>query len=174
MKSSSSFVTVLAWTSLLLSGFCAVMLLLQGVLVYAFFEATELGQEILRDPEFGKFLDTMPLGLGFLGLFLIFLVASVVTFIVSLGLLKRREWARKGFIVLMALGIVWSVLSIFTMPSYGPESLPTGDPVAEAFDATFQMLTVVTILLTIAIVVLHGWIIRKLMAPSVKEEFSRA
>src|SRR5690606_30648132 len=44
--------------------------------------------------------------------FMGFLVVSAFAFISSIGLLRRKNWARIAFIGLMVLGVVWNLGSI--------------------------------------------------------------
>lgn len=120
-------------------------------------EAMHSAEAARHIPSFFRFLFSN-IRFLFLGLFLFF----TITFTASIGLLRRKNWARLVFIGLMALGILWNVV--------GPE-----DPdFVQNFSRMFMIMRIATAVLIIGLTVLFGWIIRKLSSPAVRAEFSKA
>ena len=101
VKQRSTFVTVVAWIFIALSGFGALVGILQNIML----------QTVLRSEEFGQAMQAAPLQPGlppfatfmfehFQWFFLAALLANVVMLVVSIGLLKRRK---QGLNVLYAI-----------------------------------------------------------------------
>lgn len=84
----------------------------------------------------------------------------------SIGLLLRRNWARRGLIGLLVLGIAWMVV--------GPvlQWIALADaPAAEGFGTMVLMIKIVSVVIAAAIAVTFGWIIRRLSSPAIRAEF---
>jgi hypothetical protein len=98
---------------------------------------------------------------------------SLTTLISSIGLLKRKNWARVVFIFIMALGIVWNIFAL-VMQHFMFDSMPTDMP-PEAVDPQFGpmmlVMKVVTYIMAIGISALFAWIIKKLVSQDIKTEF---
>jgi hypothetical protein len=109
--------------------------------------------------------------------FLGFFVVTSVTLIASIGLLRRKNWARLLFIGLMAFGIVWSlggiVLQQFLFPE-APHGLLMDDPgFALTFTPVLLIMKIASAVIAIGMSLLFGWIIRKLSSPVIRAEFGR-
>ena len=81
-QNQSAFVTVVAWLAILAAGFSAVAGLVQ------------VGMNALPDANYFRafaFARTL---------------LSIATLACAFGLLRRREWARKGLVILLALAVV--------------------------------------------------------------------
>lgn len=98
--------------------------------------------------------------------------------LVAFGLLKRREWARWGFIAFMVLGALWNFAGVWltvhvfdwlqTMPLFADL------PEMQAELAQMRWVSLATSLVTAtAFAALHGWIVWKLSTPAIRAEFSR-
>ncbi|SOD54886.1 hypothetical protein SAMN06296416_105159 [Pseudoxanthomonas wuyuanensis] len=107
------------------------------------------------------------------------LAASSALFLaVAIGLLKRHEWARWGFIVFMVLGALWNFAGVWltvhvfdwlqTMPLFA--DLP--DMQAELLQMRWMSLATSVVTAT-AFAALHGWIVWKLCTPAIRAEFVR-
>ena len=173
----SDFVTVLAWVFIGLSGFAALMSIAQ----YAMFGMMmSLGpmRDAMNDAQTRG--DIPPAFVFMFGHFhqLIgaFALLSLVTLIASVGLLKRRNWARLLFIFLMALGIAWNFAGVFLqrlilsrMPMLPPDKPPDFRGQFESMMAAMQ---VVGVVFALGFGVLYGWIIYRLLSAQVRSEFS--
>src|SRR5690242_17763652 len=102
-RNQSTFVTVVAWIFIVISGFGTVIAILQNVMVQTVFRDSGMAQAMQTPPP-----GTPPLS-AFMAMhlpwvFFAFLLISTFTLISSVGLLKRRNWARLSFVGLMVLG----------------------------------------------------------------------
>lgn len=176
---SSSFVTVLAWISIALGLLGLVYGLMQtvmGLLLPADFYLRMLnpyGGEppVLPPLMHWIYTNTLPMGLAMLALSAIFLW-------VSWGMLKRREWGRKGFIAVLVLGTLWQFACIFALPQFieGMLAVQAGAlPQDQAMPPELESFMTAAMLMggVVAVVfaALHLWIIWKLCRPAVRAEF---
>lgn len=174
MQPPSSFVNALAWTSIVVSGLSTFASFVQAVLakVLVSGEAMDLIRaeaEASQDPAAlvaASWIPWMP------WVFVLMLVLSAISLVASIGLLKRREWARRLFIALLVLGMVSNVAGFFVQQSV-IDMLPTvppdaGAPPMEEFLLGFRIVSGVMIL---ALTVLLAWLAKRLMAPQIVAEF---
>ena len=171
--SRSTFVTALAWIFIVLAGFSSVISVLQNIMIAVMFHPDKMARgmdqpkEFDKMPAFFKAFSAHP-QYFFLASFVLF----VLVLIVSLGLLKRKNWARLMFMAIMSLGIAWNAFAIFTQHSMS-SSFPS--PSDEHFGSGFRTMMVVmqifTILFAIGLSVLFGWIIRRLASEQIRKEF---
>ena len=169
----SNFVTVLAWIFIVLSGFATLIGVLQNIMI----------QTMFNDPKFSEGLAKMPQGVpapvsfmagNFRLIFAVLLACFVATLISSIGLLKRRNWARLFFIGIMALGIIWNIgglLLQFTMFSSFPPLPQAAQHEADAFQSMFITMMVFSAFIAIGFSVLLGWIVKRLISPPIAAEF---
>lgn len=178
VRQRSTFVTVVAWIFIALSGFGALFGILQNILV----------STVLRSGEFGQLLQTAPSEPGFppvalfvfehmQWIFLGALLANLVTLVVSIGLLKRLSWARLGFVALMVLTVLWQVVglgiqaSIFS--SIHAQFSATSQHGMPEMGFFFVVIGVVSVLFALVFGALFGWIAWKLMSKPIAAEFQR-
>lgn len=162
----SAFITVLAWVLIVLHGFGILSALMQNVMINVVFSsmadsAAGAGQEI----DAAGLLFMRVLGLLFLG-FTVFLMYT------AYALLKRRNWARRTYIVLFSLGIAFNVLMVVVLgivavlfPSVGTESQAAEAPVM------FSAFAVVFGIVAIVFSALFGWLVWRLRSPGIRVEF---
>lgn len=168
----STFVTVLAWIFIVGAGFTTFISVLQNIMINLVFPVEKMN-EAFSDP---KAQEHIPLLFRFLFsniriFFFSFLVISATTFTSAIGLLKRKNWARITFIVIMALGILWNISGIvmqFSMLSSMP--IPEGE-MPNQFATMMNIMKIFTLVMAIGISVLFGWIIKKLASEKIKAEF---
>lgn len=172
----STFVTVLAWIFIFLGGFATLIAILQNVMLFLLFPRAEMEQALQADqaaqqmPAFAQFMFS-----SFEFVFLGFLVVALVTFISAIGLLKRKDWARRVFIGVLSLGIIWNIggfilqqvmMSHFAVPADAP-------PHVSADLATMALvMRVFGGIITLALSILFGWLVWRLMSPRIKGEFN--
>jgi len=97
-------------------------------------------------------------------------VASIVALAAGIGLLRRQNWARCAVVALLGLGIAVSLagalLPVFApMPAIGAAGLPG------AFDLIRGVMLAMGGVTALAISVLLGWLIARLLSPAVRHEF---
>lgn len=175
--SRSTFVTTLAWNSIVLGGFATFISLLQNIMFNVFFPLSDM-QEIAQGkassqlPWIAKFMFAN-MRLFFGGFF----VVSVATLIASVGLLRRRNWARLAFIGLMALGIIWNVGALLVQQlMFSSISFP--GPRADGprefsvdFETMATVIQVFSVVMTVALSALSGWILWRLTSKPIAAEF---
>lgn len=164
----STFVTVLAWIFIIFASFTVAGLLLQMVMLHAalpmMFKAQGSGNQ--PDPS---------LSIAIIRGFMIFAFAAACFVLFSAwALLKRRNWARRTFVVLLVLGIAFNFLWALAA---GIGVIFAPDPAAgtQAFPAEMRkaiaIMNVALIVFALATSVLYGWLIRRLRSAPVKAEF---
>jgi hypothetical protein len=172
--SHSNFVTVVAWVSIVLSGFATLISVLQNILVHTVFSTPEFEQALQTPPTAGTPPFAIFLAAHFKLFFALFLVIACATLASSIGLLKRRNWARIVFIGLMILGIVWNLaglviqFSIFASMQGALANVPPEAPDMKAFSIA---VATVGVLFAIGFSGLFGWIAKRLLSPEVAAEF---
>lgn len=171
----SSFVTVLAWIFIALAAWSTLISVLQNVMVYAISPADLVAASASRGanplpPIFDFMLRHMRV------LLLAFLFASIATLVAAIGVLKRKNWARVVFVGGLTLGILWNVggfvLQQFLLSSMTalPPDVPT--EFRAAFDQMAFAIRVVSAVLMLGLSVLFAWLIKRLLSPTIREEFS--
>ena len=171
----SSFVTVLAWIFIVLSGFAAMISLLQNIMVWTMFNQPEIANAMATpppgSPPFMAFMTSY-----FRWFFLLFLLVTVATLVSSIGLLKRLNWARLVFIGLLVLGIAWNLLGLlgqFAMMTFmrGQFAAMPKSPDMPDFQVFMTAMMAVTAIFAVGFSVLFGWIAKRLMSPRIRAEF---
>lgn len=142
-------------------------------------------QTLFRDPEIGKVLQA-PSAAGvpplaafmtahFQTFFFAFLIVSVLMLASSIGLLKRKNWARLLFVGLMILGIVWHLgglvlqLTIFSFMQENFADVP-GAPNMKPF---IIGIAIVSVVFAATFSGLFGWIAKRLLSSAVAAEFKQ-
>lgn len=172
----SSFVTVLAWIFLVITGFATFISALQNIMITFFFPMAEMkasmhsakGSEHL--PAFSQFMFS-----NMQYFFIAFFLLSATMFIFSAALLKRKNWARIAFIVFLAFGIAWNIGSLFLQSAFFSSMLQLPSDAPPEFRAQFEsmatVMLVATSLFAIALSALFAWLIKRLASPSIRAEF---
>ena len=171
----STFVTVVAWIFIVLSGFMTVMAILQNIMFHTMFSSVEFRHAMEAQPPSGA----PPFATFMISHFQLFLVAmlvvSVTTFVSSIGLLKRQNWARFFFVGLMVLGIVWNLSGLFMQLSMfsSMRAQFAAAPGAPDMGPALIAIAVVSALFALAFCGLFGWIAKRLLSREVATEFGR-
>ena len=178
----SSFVTVVAWVFIVLSGFAAFIGALQNLMIRSVpFDQVD---SVLRDstaasqiPEPAQFMFSN-IRLLFLATFLM----SFLTLVTSIGLLQRRNWARLVFMGLLILGIVYAIGSLFVQESFissFDSSFATGAPQdsvlrahADDFRSMLRIIRVFMTVFALGIAGLFAWIVARLGSARIRAEFT--
>ncbi len=157
----STFITVLSWIFIVLSGFASLISVIQNI-IYHFLIKNEFNSEasLNSDTSFENFFFSN------FGLILtITLVLIVYSFISSIGLLKRKNWARISIIGLLALAVAYNFYSFISFYSLNEIfDIRNLDSFARAF-------MILSLILIIGLCSLFVWIIFKLNSKKIKAEF---
>ena len=104
------------------------------------------------------------------------IVASGALCVASIGLLRRKNWARVAFVGVGVLGIVYALVSLgasalmvpfFRSQMAGLESLGVGTALA----TMATMALAIVVVKSVFVAVFFGWMVRKLTRAEVREEF---
>lgn len=178
-RPSGSFVTVLAWISIalaLLGLLYGLMQTVMGLVLPADFYLRMLnpyGGEPPRLPPLMHWMYTNTLLMGVL-----MFVLSAIFLWVSWGVLKRREWGRKGFIAVLVLGTLWQFACIFALPQFiegmlavQAGALPQGQAMPPELESFMTAAMLMGGVVAVVFAALHLWIVWKLCTPAVRAEF---
>lgn len=169
----SSFVTVVAWIFIIFSGFATAVALLQGLVLFLLTPMDQLERAL------GETSAALPGIYVFLFrhirlVFLFLALGAALSLAASIGLLQRREWARKLFVGLMVLGALTQVAGV-AVQFLAARALQSQ---AAAFGDAPELLWFVLVvnvaagLVTLGFGALYAWIAWKLTRPAVREEFA--
>lgn len=173
----STFVTVLAWIFISLAGFVTLIGILQNILLQLVFEPA-MAQAHLPPTD-----APLPAASAWMldhiaWFFRLVLLVSATLLIASIGLLLRRNWARRLFIAMLVLGIAyqafgvimqWWMFGSMTDAMFAPPNAPAD--VARGMQAMLLVVRVFGVLFAVAIGALCVWLIYRLKRPSVLVEF---
>lgn len=168
----SSFVNVVAWVFITLSGFGTLIAILQNVMIQSLMRSPQL--EAMPAPPPGTPAVSVFLFEHMQLFFLAFLLVSVLLLVSSIGLLKRWNWARLCFVGLMILGIVWNLAGTamqFSVFSSMGAQFAAAAPDAPDMQPFFIAIFVVSAVFAIAFSVLFGWIAKRLLSAPIAAEF---
>lgn len=167
----SNSVSLIAWVFIILAALMTLIGIAQNLLIYWLFPGflAELSSNLRGAPPLARFLAEHLHWLS--GLFTL-LSASLC--VAAIGLLYRLEWARKLFIDLLIVGLVWKVISLILMTLFMAElPLARATPFNNPIDVeNFQTLIVgLNAILTIAIGAVLIRICHYLSLPKISVEF---
>jgi hypothetical protein len=171
----STFVTVLAWVFIVLSGFGTLISILQNIMVQTMFSTPELQAAMQAPPPPGTPAFASFLLAHFQWFFLLFLAFSATTLAASIALLRRRNWGRLLFVGLMVFGILWNLGGLalqFAMFGSMRQQFQAA-PGAPDMGPFFIAMAVATVLFALGFSALFGWIAKRLLSPQVASEFAR-
>ena len=164
----STFVTTIAWVFIVLAGFATVISIFQNIMIAVMFPQEEMREAANANdaPAFARFIFAHPQVL-----FGAFLAVSATTFISSIGLLKRQNWARLIFIAILLLGILWNIGSL-ALVFFTFSSMPqVPDHAPAEFETMWKVMMGFSVVIVLAFAGLFGWIIKRLVSPEIKREF---
>lgn len=172
----STFVSVLAWVFIVLGSFATLIALMQNIMIALVFPLDEMRQAMDRadttppmPPWFRFMLTYMQL------FFAAFFVFSAATLISAIGLLRRRNWARRAFVGIMIVCALWNLLGL-AMPFVVTNWMPPVPDTAPAdfrreFEVMMKLVMGITVTVSLGMAVLFAWIIKRLVSEDVRREF---
>jgi hypothetical protein len=165
----SNFVYVFAWLMIVFNGFGLLISIMQNIIFAFVFKMGEF-DSIFKDigdmqKGFPTFLfKNIRLLLPLLGIFILF------AFISSIGLLKRKEWARKSFLFLLGFGILYTIAGTVIQIIF-MKSMFHGNDMPSEFGFITSFFKIFTIIFSLGFIFLFGWLFKKLSSGKIKEEF---
>lgn len=172
----SSFVTGLSWFSIVLSGFAILVGVVQALFVFLAFKAGSISfafEEVTRSGELFELPAVFQWMIANIRLVaLLPLILGWVSLVVSVGLLKRKNWARISFIALLVISTLATLvgtISFWGAPA--PFELPDGEPYVSGITKLVQTMHLLFVVLNLATVALHAWLAWRLTRPSIRREF---
>ena len=144
----STFVTAVAWVFIVVSGLGTLVTALQNFIIHFLAQQMSLIFQAGLPQKTSWFLIFV---LNHIKLyFAVLLVIDVFTFVSSIGMLNRKNWARLAFVGLMILGIIWNLPTLFSSLA--------------ALNAN--------VLFELGLILIFGWIGKRLLSATVVAEFS--
>lgn len=173
--SKSHFVSILAWVFIVLSAGATAVSVLQNLMLYLLFPRAEIKAALSTGVQVQNMPWTARVMMSHFEIFVgAFLVISVLMLITAIGLLRRWNWARRIFILFMALGIVWNLAGILLQYwwfSDMPVPLDAGHQFSGAMQAMMLAMRVFTAIVAVVMSGVMGWVIWRLTRPGVAAEF---
>ncbi|HEY6199387.1 MAG TPA: hypothetical protein VI231_12305 [Candidatus Binatia bacterium] len=173
-KQQSLFVTVVAWVFIVLAGMGTVFTALQNIMAYVVFSPEVMQKMADARPEYSPGSPFMFTILRIV--MLLALLLSAFALAASIGLLKRKNWARRSIIALLVIGILWTVggslvqCFMFLTPvfhSQAAKDLPA------RFATMWITMVAIGIVTAVGFSVLFGWLIKCLVSPAIRQEFAK-
>jgi ABC-type antimicrobial peptide transport system permease subunit len=172
----SPFVSVVAWIFIVLTGFSTLIGIMQNLMLAFLFPLDEMknamqsAKEGVEVPPFAQFMFG-----HFQWYFLAFLLLSGATFVSSIGLLKRKNWARLAFIGFFAFGIAWNIAGLFFQKFFLSSMVPATSHAPTDFQSQFEIITTIMFvfacIMATAMSILFGWLIKRFTSTAVRAEF---
>jgi len=179
-KQRSNFVTTLAWIFIILSGFAMLISIAQNIMVNTFFSMDEF---VLNSKDMKGAPGNKPMYFEFITnnmrlFFALFCVFTVGVFVSSIGLLKRKKWARNIFVFIMVVTIIGNIGSVvfeFFITSDVNEFFNNPNVKSnehfEQFKGMMIFMRIFTALIAVLFSLFFAWIIKRLVTKPVKYEF---
>lgn len=168
----SLFVTAIAWFFIVLAALTSVSALVQNAAVASLMPGMQVATG--RMPLLtGLLIGYLPwvVGTG--------LVMSLATLASAIGLLMRLDWARRSFIGLLVVAIFANLLGLWlqqevvqSVVSSTLSSAAIPQQAMGVFGGFVTAARVMAVLMTLAGCALLGWIIGRLMSPTIRQEFA--
>ena len=168
MSSKSTFVTALAWVFIVGAGFASFASIMQVIMASIMFSGDELQSTPEDAPDTARFIQQY-----FIFFVYGFCAVTIFTFVTSIALLKRKNWARLAFIGILAFGVLWQVGGLFLQFSMFTEfNDAQSEDGFEEFDRVFNIIRWFTVFISILVASLLLWCIKKLTSLPIKNEFT--
>lgn len=158
----STFVTVVAWIFIVLSAMVLTSMFIQ-IIMFSFVFNSEFKDQIFSEAPWLAFF------------WMIMCLWVIFALITSIGLLRRRNWARILFMIGMVLLILYSIFCAVVLV-FAPEFL-WGDMAHNQQlqnnleDDLFSNFRIAMAVFTLAFSALWAWMLTRFMSPKIKQEF---
>lgn len=168
----TAFVTIVAWTSIVFSGFATVgaaALVVVVAWLYADDAMSATIDDVLEHgeltPPLQRLIENLPMWtVGAL-------VATVASLVISIDLLRRRPWARPAFVGVLVVVAVAHVVGPLAMLPFTDLPLDPNAPMAPFLDRFAKNILWLNVAAGIAFVPVFAWIGRRLYTEPVTCDF---
>lgn len=176
---ATRFVNIVAWLFILLAGGAVILGLIQNLIIHFWpplagvinhYENTAGGSN-------GEFAWQAGILRNIEWVLAASLLSSLIMLTAAIGLLKRMNWARLLFVVMLGLGVLWLAASFVALLVGDPFGAGLADVPAEYQPAIASLRTQsrwVSGLFSLLLCLLLGWIIWRLCSKEVAVQFRRS
>ena len=168
-----AFVTAVAWIFIVLAGFAVIISFFQVLMVVVMFSDAEISAAVAREANAPAIAIWLFSHLRMI--ILAFFVLNIGTLVSAIGMLRRSEWARKVFILMLVVGIAWllggMLLQYQIMSSMSKLPATGGASVDMQFSFMMKAMGIAWALIAIVFSALFGWIIARLSSTVIQNEF---
>jgi hypothetical protein len=168
----SLFVTATAWVFIVLAALASMSALVQNAAVASLMPGLQVATARLPLLT-GLLIGYLPWVVG------VGLVMSLATLASAIGLLMRLDWARRSFIGLLVVAIFANLLGLWlqqevvqSVVSNTLSNVAIPQQAMGVFGGFVTAARVMAVLMTLFGCALLGWIIRRLMSATVRQEFA--
>jgi hypothetical protein len=161
-----TFVTVLGWVLIGFTGLGVLSMLLQTF----FFTVMFAMPEVPSQPAASGAAPGSPAFRTFLGLLLAF---SILVLASAVAFLKRKNWARRTFVMLFTLAILFNAVALVLLVVVTGRSVPPALGPADGgrFDAMARLMLIPAGIVAVGCSLVFGWLIKRLTSAPVRAEF---
>ena len=170
----STFVTVTAWVFIVVSGLASLVSLLQNIVISVMLPADKMQQALSQSHGADEVPAIVQFMLHNIQLLLVgFLLLALLSLTASIGLLRRKNWARIIFIALMGLGILWNIGGVVFNAVFFSSMVPVeAREMDEGFEIVRAIMLGFSVLMALVFSALFGWIMAKLLSKKIRDEFA--
>jgi hypothetical protein len=167
-SNQSTFVTVVGWLVLIFSGMSTLTGLMQSVmLVMVDVFPTVSAEEAGEMPTFVAFVFN-----NFRAFVLGTTAVYAVIFAAGVGVLRRKEWARRALIAICVLGAVGMAAMAIVMQVMMNDMFRGATDVPPDAAGMMAAMRIFSIVFTIAFVGAFGWLAYKFSTPAIRADFT--
>lgn len=174
VPNKSNFIIVLSSLSIALGCYAIYMCIIQFfVMHHKFLKEQEvyLANQLAEQATIALTYDQLMIGKSYFS-FLFLFIFSATLVVAAIALLKKMNWARILFIILMFLGIAWIAIELILQFTYfGSMQEISGANALHNFGVTKQTFPMASLIMAVGISALFGFIIKKLFSQKIKDEF---
>lgn len=169
----SAFITVLAWTFIILAGSATFLSIMQNIMFSQMFSPPSPRQALIEQNGLQDTPIIVRLIFRHFSIYICsILLAFATTLVSAIGLLKRKNWARRLSIGLIALAICATLMGFGLQFIFDPlfQGLPP-EEIPPEFTSMMNMMKMVMFIVTFTTTSCLVWLILKLTSPKIKQEF---
>lgn len=174
VPNKSNFIIVLSSISIALGCYAIYICIIQSFMLHHKFlkeQEVYLANQLAEQATIALTSDQLMISKSYFS-FLFFFIFSATMVVAAIALLKKMNWARILFIILMFLGIAWIAIEFILQFTYfGSMQEISGENALHNFGVTKQTFQIAFLILAVGISALFGFIIKKLFSQKIRDEF---